>query len=110
MRAVRRVIAALIALALAVSPMSAGIAKQAVAKAEMSMSAPDGACPHGHASDGPAASNDPAADVCALKCCAAAILADGQPPARRSHLSVADTGAVAPTPFTLQPDPPPPRS
>jgi hypothetical protein len=105
MRAVRLFIVALTALALAVLPMSGGIAKPAASKAEMSVTAPDHACP------GCDTSHDHDAGVCSLKCCTtAAILVEGQPFAAQLFVPATDMTAAALAPFTLPPDPPPPRS
>jgi len=103
MRAVRLVIAVLTALALAIPPVSAGVAMQPVAKAEMTMS--------GHACDGADIGHDQGTDACKLRCCAsAAILVEAQPLASRHRMSAAELVATALVPFTLPPDPPPPRS
>src|SRR5262245_50019109 len=105
MRAVRLVIAALVGLALAMLPMSAGFAKQAAGKAEMgagmSMSAPDDVGP------GCDTTHDHAAAVCSLKCCGtAAILVEAQPLTAQRRLPSGDMVAAAFVPFTLPPDPP----
>ena len=103
MHAVRLVIAVVTALALAVLPVSAGIMTQPVAKAEMSMSV--------HACDGADMSHDHGADACTLKCCViAAILVEAQPLASRHRMPAAELVAAVLVPFTLPPDPPPPRS
>jgi hypothetical protein len=104
MRAVRFAIVALIAMALAVLPVTASIAKVGAAQAGMSMGAPDDNCPCCDTS------NDRAADTCHLKCChAAAVLVEAQPltpPTPGAGTAIAE-GALSP--FSQPPDPPPPR-
>jgi hypothetical protein len=105
MRAVRLFIVALTALALAILPMSAGIAKPLASKAEVSMTAPDHACP------GSDASHDQDAGACSLKCCTtAAILVEAQTFVGQLRVPATDMAAAALAPFALPPDPPPPRS
>lgn len=104
MRAVRFAISALLAMALAVLPVSAGLAKPAAAQAEMSMGAPDDNCPCCDTT------NDRAADVCHLKCCnAAAVLVEGQPLMPPTPGTDGNTVSGALSPFSRPPDPPPPR-
>ena len=104
MRAIRLAIAALIALALAVAPISAGFAKPTAAKTEMGMSMPDADCPCCDTQ------RDPSADVCPLKCCSAAVLAEALPLAGPRAAGTVDTVAAVLAPFSPPPDPPPPRS
>jgi hypothetical protein len=105
MRAFRLAIAALTALALAALPLSAGVAKPLASKAETSMAAPDHACP------GADTSHDQDAGVCSMQCCTtAAILVEAQPFAGQLRVLATDMAAAALVPFTLPPDPPPPRS
>jgi hypothetical protein len=104
MRAVRLAIAALLAMALAVLPISAGLAKPAAAQTEMSMGAPDDGCPCCDTA------NDHAGDICHLKCCSAtAIPVEGQPPARPGSAVKIHMMAARLSPFSVPPDPPPPR-
>jgi hypothetical protein len=105
MRAIRFAIAALIATALTVVPVSASFANPAAAKAEMCMGPTDDGC---SCCD---AQHDPSADTCALKCCsAAAVLAEAQPLAGPRAAGAVDTVAAVLAPFSPAPDPPPPRS
>jgi hypothetical protein len=105
MRAVRLAIAALIAVALAVLPMSAGLAQPPAGKAEMRMTAPNDAHPGCDATYGHAA------DLCNLKCCGViAILVEGQVLPKTRPRPRMDKVAAPLEPFTQPPDPPPPRS
>jgi hypothetical protein len=104
-RAVRFFIVALTALALAILPMSGGTAKPPASKAETGMTTPDHACP------GCDRSHDHDAGVCSLKCCTtAAILVEAQTFAGQLRVPATDMAAAVLAPFTLPPDPPPPRS
>jgi len=103
MRAIRLVIAALIALALAALPVSASVAKPHGTAPEMSMSAPD------HCSSGDT-THDRGEDVCQLKCCSTvAVLSRELPLAAPHGETVVDTPAASLSPFQPEPDPPPPR-
>jgi hypothetical protein len=105
MRIVRLAIAALIAVALAALPVSAGFAQQPAGKAEAPVAAPDPAhsgcdATHGHA-----------ADLCNLKCCStSAILVEAQMLPKPRPRPRMDVAAAPFAPFALPPDPPPPRS
>ncbi|HEY1245925.1 MAG TPA: hypothetical protein VGF29_13955 [Hyphomicrobiaceae bacterium] len=118
MRAVRLVIAVLVGMVLAVAPVSAAFAmasaphSQAVQampapqhRPAVSVSATDDGCPCCDAT------RDMPAAVCILKCCSVvAILADVQPWTAPTSAPHADTAVAALSPFSRQPDPPPPRS
>lgn len=103
MLAVRLVLAALIALALAVLPVSAGLAMPHGTMHETGMNAPDD-CPCCGKTP------DPAAHVCHVKCCGAvAILAAQQPLAGPRAEAADEMPATALSPFMSRPEPPPPR-
>jgi hypothetical protein len=105
MRAIRLAIAALIATALAVVPVSAGFANLTAAKAEMRMSPADDACPCCDTR------HDPSSDTCTLKCYSAtAVLVDGPVLLGARPAVGVDAVAVVLAPFSPPPDPPPPRS
>ncbi len=105
MRAIRLAIAALVATALAVVPVSGSFAQPTAAKAEMSMSPADDACSCCNAQ------HDASADVCTLKCCGAvAILVDWPALIGPRSAPAVDTVAAVLVPFSPAPDPPPLRS
>ena len=105
MRTVRLIIAALLAMSLAILPVSAGMTAMHAAKTEMSTNASGDSCP----CCDPA--NTCAADICTAKCFnAAALLVEGQPFAESLLKRFVGTGLTAMSPFAPQPDPPPPRS
>jgi hypothetical protein len=122
MRAIRLVIAALVGLALAVAPVSAGFAQP-----------PMGMAPDMHADMHPGVGADTghvgmstsrheiadpccdampnAAMVCSLKCCSVlAILIDGHPLPEHGATAHPDAVASVLSPFTRQPESPPPRA
>jgi hypothetical protein len=118
MRAVRIVIAALVGMVLAVTPVSAAFAMASAPHSQaveamptaqhhpaVSVSAPDNAC---LCCD---ATRDMPAAVCILKCCSVvAILVDVLPWTPAASAPHADIAVAALSPFSRQPDPPPPRS
>ena len=105
MRTVRLIIAALLAMSLAILPVSAGMAAMQAADTKMSMSASGDSCPCCDTA------NKCASDICMVKCFnAAALLVDVQPLAESLLKRFVGTGLTAMSPFAPQPDPPPPRS
>jgi hypothetical protein len=121
MRAARLVIAALVGMALALAPASAGLAMASATQpqtvemiVEMIPATAHHAAMHASAFDDDCSCCDPSQDVpaavCFLKCCCmAAILVSAQPWTGLRASSHADTIAAALSPFSRQPDPPPPR-
>lgn len=104
MRAIRLMIAVLIAVILAAAPVTASLAKD-TAKAEMSMSSADSSCPCCDAT------KKCATDICTLKCyTAAAIRVEEQSLAEPLPSLIVGMGVAAMSPFAQGPDPPPPRS
>jgi hypothetical protein len=103
MRAVRLILVVLIALALAVLPVSAGLAMPHGTMHETGMNASD---------DCPCCDKTPdrAAHVCHVKCCGAvAILAAEQSLAAPRAEAASEMPAAVLSPFISRPDPPPPR-
>jgi hypothetical protein len=119
MRAVRLVIAALVGMALAVAPVSAAFAMASAPHSQAVEAMPSG---HHHAAMNASAppddgcpccdaTQDMSAAVCILKCCSVvAILVDAQLSTGMTAVPNADITAAALSPFSRQPDPPPPRS
>jgi hypothetical protein len=107
MGGVRFLIAVLMALSLAAAPVSASVPKPQGAAHQtqhMSTGAPDD-CPCCDMNHGQAA------DACPLKCCSlAAILVEGQALTAPRPKPDVDIPAAGLSPFSPQPDPPPPRS
>jgi hypothetical protein len=108
MRAIRFAIAALIAVALAVLPVSVPFAMQPGGKADAGMTATtasDATCPCCDAT------HDPAKGICTLKCCSIAVTpVEPHLPVPLGSRLDGDMLAAWFAPFTLPPDPPPPRS
>jgi hypothetical protein len=104
MRHVRFLLSVLLALSLAAAPVWAGVPNLHGAAPDMSMAAPD-EC---HCCD---QTRDQTADACPLKCCGlAAILVEGQgwaAPCPKADIDGLEAGL---SPFSMRPDPPPPRS
>jgi len=105
MRAIRLIIAGLLAASLTILPLSAGMAMANAAKSEMSMSASVDDCPCCN----PAKTC--AADHCLFACYnAPAISAGGLPLVQPPPQPLVGIGLTTMSPFLRQPDPPPPRS
>lgn len=110
MRILRLLIAVLLATSLSVLPVSAGMAKMHAAKAEMTMSASSDAGGDDCVCCSPAGKCS-TTSICLLKCFnVPAVLINGLPVTQPVPQLFVDIGWVAPSPFSLRPDPPPPRS
>ncbi len=105
MRTIRLVIAALFAVNLAIVPVSAAMAMFHGAKAQMSMSSSMDDCPCCNAA------KKCATDLCQFKCFnTPAISVHGVPLVRPLPEPLVAGATTAWSPFTLGPEPPPPRS
>ena len=105
MRSFRLIIAVLLAVSLSIVPVSAAMAVMHVGAAEMSVSEPGSDCPCCDAA------HKCATDICTLKChSSTAISVELKPLTERLPQRFAVMGAIRPSPFSPQPDPPPPRS
>ena len=104
MRALRLIMAVLLAASLAVLPVSASMAMTHAAKAKMSMSASGADCPCCNAA------KKCATDICMFKCFSTpAISVDGFPLAQPLPEPLIAVRVAALSPFSRQLDPPPPR-
>lgn len=105
MRAFRLMIDVLLAASLAILPVAAGMAKSCAADPQLAMSAPGDECPCCNA-----AKKCPP-DICMFKCYHVPAIAVRELSPARPLLAPFDIVDMAiPSPFSPQPDPPPPRS
>jgi hypothetical protein len=105
MRFIRVVIAVLLAVSLAILPVSSAMAAMHAGNPEMSMSAPDSDCACCNAA------HKCATDICTLKCYnSAALYVEGQLLVGPLPQPLIDMASPAMSPFSQRPDPPPPRS
>jgi hypothetical protein len=104
MRAIRLVVAVVLAMSLTVLPMSAGMAKMHVATAEMGVDTSGNSCPCCDAA------HKCATGMCMLNCYnVPAISVEGLPLTQPLRERFVALGAPVPAPFSRRPDPPPPR-